>query len=127
MLNKIIILALGLTLALACKTYNYDMFKNGNEKSTDGCDGSVCLANENCVALYCNNPPTEQEIKQWFDDYNKGNKYDLRLGSCGKPEPEPEKPGLGTGAIIGIVIGALVVVGGGIAGFMYYRRKKSQF
>ncbi len=63
MLNKIIILALGLALALACKTYNYDMFKNGNEDSTDGCDGSVCLGNENCVALYCNNPPTEQEIK----------------------------------------------------------------
>ena len=45
-----------------------------------------------------------------------GNVYELKTGTCGG--------GLGTGAIIAIVVGVLVVIGG-VVGFVIYRRKKT--
>ena len=125
MISKIIILALGFACALACTTLqDYNSWKNYIETTkadpTDACDGSVCLDFEECATKLCSDPPTVDEITKWIDDQSKGNFYDLRLGTCGKK-------GLGTGAIIGIVIGAVVLVGAIVGGIIFYRRKKAYY
>ena len=83
----------------------------------DICDGSVCLASQECTTGLCSDPPTLDDIQKWADDQEKGNYYELKLGTCGKK-------GLGTGAIIGISIGAVGVVGAIIGGIIFSRRKK---
>ena len=120
MISKIILLALGLTMALACSDYTYNTFFASQTMPSDGCNGSPCLFDQNCALLDCANPPTSAEVEKWMNDAMAGNVYQLKTGTCGGTT----STGLGTGTIIAIIIGVVVVIGG-VVGFVMYRRKKN--
>ncbi len=115
MISKIVILALSLSLALACQDYTYDDWMASSVAYDNACNGSPCVIDQNCEKLECKDPPTMDEINKWAEDQVAGKKYKLDMGVCGG--------GLGIGAIIGIIVAVLVA--GGVAFFFYNKKKQN--
>ena len=106
--------ALCLALAQACTSYTMEDVNAGRQAVIDQadplfCDGSVCIDGSVCKSGNCVG----------------GNVNTSTFGTCGGGgSGSGSVGGVSTGLVIGIIIAVLLVVGGGVAFFIWQRRKK---
>ena len=107
-----LLFALYLALAQACSTYTVEDVNAGRQPVIDTadplyCDGSICADGTTCKSGSC-------------VGYNANTGT---FGTCGGGG-SGSVGGVSTGLVIGIIIAVLLVVGGGVAFFIWQRRKK---
>ena len=137
-------------------TYHWHTCSCSHEFDKAKCSGGTATCTAKAVCTVCNNEygttATHNHGSEWETDANehwnecacgdKANKaahtdsnndgkcdtcdYQMSNGGGAPENPEQPKDGLGTGAIIGIVVGGVVVLGlGGFAIFWFVIKKKS--